>query len=73
MLYFEEFTLISAFRLSIVQGWFVLAKNLWFNEWKWSLILIPTYLIGFILLIAFIKCMLEMFKELHEWEHKENQ
>jgi hypothetical protein len=73
MLYFEDFALISAFGLSIVQGWFVLAKNLWFTEWKWRLILIPTYLIGFILLIAFIKCMIEMLKELHEWEHKENQ
>jgi hypothetical protein len=73
MLYFEDFALISAFGLSIVQGWFVLAKNLWFTEWKWSLILIPTYLIGFILLIAVIKCMIEMLKELHEWEHKENQ
>jgi hypothetical protein len=73
MLYFEDFALISSFGLSIVQGWFVLAKNLWFTEWKWSLILIPTYLIGFILLIAFIKCMIEMLKELHEWEHKENQ
>ena len=73
MWYFEDFALISAFGLSIVQGWFVLAKNLWFNEWKWSLILIPTYLIGFILLSAFIKCMIEMFKELNEWEHKENQ
>ena len=73
MWYFEEFALISAFRLSIVQGWLVLAKTLRFTEWKWSLILIPTYLIGFILLIAFIKCMIEMFKELHEWEKKENQ
>lgn len=73
MLYFEEFALISAFRLSIVQRWLVLAKILWFTEWKWSLILIPTYLIGFILLITFIKCMIEMFKELHEWEKKENQ
>jgi len=73
MWYFEDFALVSSFGLSIVQGWFVLAKNLWFTEWKWSLILIPTYLIGFILLVAFIKCMIEMFKELHEWEKKENQ
>lgn len=73
MLYFEEFALISAFRLSIVQGWFVLAKKLWFNEWKWSLVLIPTYLIGFILLIAFIKCMIDMFKELHGWEKEEKK
>ena len=73
MLYFEDFALISAFGLSIVQGWFVLAKNLWFTEWKWSLILIPTYFIGFILLIAFIKCMIEMFKELHGWEKEEKK
>ena len=71
MWYFEDFALISAFGLSIIQGWFVLAKNLWFTEWKWSLILIPTYLTGFILLIAFIKCMIDMFKELKE--KKENQ
>ena len=73
MLYFEDFALISAFGLSIVQGWFVLAKNLWFTEWKWSLILIPTYFIGFILLIAFIKCMIEMFKELYGWEKEEKK
>ena len=73
MLYFEDFALISAFGLSIVQGWFVLAKNLWFTKWKWSLILIPTYLIGFILLIAFIKCMIEMFKELNQWEKEEKK
>jgi hypothetical protein len=73
MLYFEDFALISAFGLSIVQGWFVLAQILWFTERKWSLILIPTYLLGFILLVAFIKCMIEMFKELHEWEKEEKK
>lgn len=73
MQHFEDFSLISIFELFLVQGGFILAKNLWFNKWEWSLILIPTYLIGIITLLVLIKSVVEMVKELKEWNKKENQ